>query len=106
VKNLESNILGQFVKIVDTVKIFRDLNQSAETDTSWPNQQIRNKACELEWGKYKYTPMKGDIGEVVSVLNFPVFEEPIYIIRTYGMFYIPITDKGFEKINVRQSLNT
>jgi hypothetical protein len=73
-KNLESNILGQFVKIVDTVKIFKDLNQNAETDNLWPNQQIRNKACELEWEKYKYSPMNGDIGEVVSVLNFPVYE--------------------------------
>ena len=102
--NNEENILGGFVKITDSTKCLKILNQKNENNTSWPNQLIRNKACEREWNKYNYYPMIGDIGEVVSKLNSAVFEEPVYIIRTYGMFYIPIFKSGFQMFEVIQSL--
>ena len=104
--NFYPNILGQFVRITDCHKCFKDLNQMEEMNTSWPNQQIRNKSCESEWNKYKYSPQNGDFAEVISILNSPIFEEPVYIIRSYGMFYIPIYKSGFEKIEVIQSTKT
>jgi len=98
--NVEENILGGFVKIIDSTKCLKNLNQKNETNTSWPNQQIRNKACEREWNQYNYYPMIGHIGEVVSRLNIEVFKEPVYIIRTYGMFYVPIFKSGFQMFDV------
>jgi len=106
VKKIEANKLGQFVKIKDIKKCFVELNQNPDTDTLWPNQEIRNQACELEWKKYEYLPMNGQIGEIISIIKCMNLGEPILIIRTFGMFYIPISELGVEKIEVKQSIKS
>lgn len=103
--NQKRNILGLFVKIIDANKCYFDLNLNSDTNFLWPNQFIRNKAGISEWKKYNYTPTNGDVGEVVANLNGANFTEPVYIIRTYGLFYVPINLSGFEVIIVKQSNN-
>lgn len=105
-KKFEENKLGQFVVIKDIKKCFVELNQNLDTDTLWPNQEIRNRACEFEWKKYDYLPMNGQIGEIISIIKCTNLREPILIIRTFGMFYIPISELGVEKIKVKQSIKT
>lgn len=99
------NKLGLFVKITDTSKYIKDMCQDESTNLFWPNQQIRNLANETEWNKYKYIPRYGDIGEVVAKMEITEYKEAVYIIRTFGMFYIPIFESGFEEIGVKQSIN-
>lgn len=99
-KNLESNILAEFVIIINIEKCLKDINQQSETNSSWPNQEIRNKSCEKEWNRYEYLPKNGDIGEVIAKLNTNLYGESILIIRTFGMFYVPIFISGFEKYDV------
>jgi hypothetical protein len=97
--NTEYNILGLYVKITDVDKCFWNLNQNNDTDNLWPNQWLRNKSGEKEWSKYSYQPENGHIGEIVANLNYKILNESIYIIRTFNMFYVPISISGFEKIN-------
>lgn len=101
-----NNILGQFVRVVDVDKCFSKLNYNVETNFLWGSQSIRNKAGISEWSKYNYTPQNGDIGEIIACLDNPIFNEPVYIIRTFGMFYVPISFSGFEKIKTKQSIHT
>lgn len=100
--NQQRNILGLFVKIIDADKCHSDLNINSETNFLWANQFIRNKAGISEWKKYNYTPNNGDIGEIVACLESLIFTEPVYVIRTFGLFYVPISFSGFEKIITKQ----
>lgn len=95
--NTENNFLGQFVKVIDDKKCLNEINQNCATDTSWPNQVIRNKSGRNEWRRYGYTPKNGDIGEIVAKLNCSIFDEPVYIVRTFGMFYIPLYFSAFQE---------
>lgn len=104
-KNQINNILGLFVRIIDAEKCYKDLNKNSATKHLWTNQFIRNKAGETEWEKYNYLPKNGDIGEIVAKLDSAILIEPVFIVRTFGMFYVPIRFSGFEKIDVKQSIN-
>ena len=99
----KKNILGLFVKIIDAEKCYKNLNNNNDTNNLWTNQWLRNKSGESEWEKYKYLPQNEHVGEIVAKLNTEeLLKEPIYIIRTFGMFYVPICKSGFEKIDVVQ----
>ena len=101
-KQSEKNILGLFVKIIDVEKCYKDLYNNNSTNFLWPNQWLRNKSGEREWKKYNYFPENGHVGEIVAKLSSNLLEEPIYIVRTFGMFYVPISKAGLEKIDVVQ----
>lgn len=105
-RSQKNNILGQFIKIVDAEKCFSDLNHDNKTNLLWASQSIRNKAGKSEWNKYNYTPKNGDIGEIVACLDNSIFTEPVYVIRIFGMFYVPISLSGFEIIRTKQSIHT
>lgn len=96
------NILGLFVKITDETKCFTNLNSNSDTTYMWASQWLRNKSGKNEWSKYNYLPKNGHVGEVVAKLNSNSPDESIYVIRTFGMFYVPISRTGFERINVVQ----
>lgn len=102
-KTSDKNILGLFVKIIDAEKCYKNLNNNNDTNNLWANQWLRNKSGQCEWKKYNYLPQNGHVGEIVAKLNtHELLNEPIYIVRTFGMFYVPISKQGFQKIEVVQ----
>lgn len=104
--NQQKNILGLYVKIIDVDKCHFELNFDSETNFLWVNQFLRNMAGISEWEKYNYIPKNGDIGEIVARLVIPSHHEVVYIIRTFGMFYVPISVSGFIEIKTKQSMRT
>lgn len=97
----KQNILGQFVRITDESKCLKEINTDPTTNYLWPNQLIRNKSCEAEWNRFNYFPKNGHVGEIIAKLVINNSElDIIYIIRTFGIFYVPISASGFEKIDV------
>lgn len=96
------NKLGLFVKIIDSQYCFHNINEKIDTQLIWVNRQIGEKSNVNVWNKHKYHPENGHIGEVVLRLITSSIDEPILIIRTFGMFYVPILLSGIEIIDVTQ----
>jgi hypothetical protein len=96
------NMLGLFVKIIDYNKcIVINIESISAELIGTKNQIIENSNLHV-WKKLNYLPENGHIGEIIFQVVPPKTNDPIFIIRTFGVFYVPILMSGIEKLDVIQ----
>jgi len=83
---------GQQVEIIDSGKVYSSINK---TDAlTWPNNEIKTKACKEEWGKFDFVPKAGMKGKIISVTKHSSSGKTVYVLLIDNKYYVPIGADG------------
>lgn len=91
------NKIGAFVEIINEKECLRGFN--LYKNASWPSIDIKAKASEDEWNLHGFSPISGNVGEIIGIVANDIYSEPVYVIRILKMFFVPITSLGIKLIS-------